>query len=195
MKTIKGYVIIKGKEYRDERAAEYKIGTMHGKENSEDRIESLEKGLKKKEKEIESVKERLSDLDESSNNKINKLNDIIDVYEEERDEAREVVKAQIENADTEASLEAVKEAQDRREAALKDRAARLEEAEAGEYKKGYADGVADGVRKISEITQKDRDGAMKIAMVAAASHSTPEVIKELANGTKALTEGTTDSED
>lgn len=195
MKTIRGYVILKESEYQGIRGELFRDGFKDGKEDAQDRIESLEKGLKKKNKELENCKEDMEQLEADMTKEILRLRETVEVYEEERDEAREVVKAQIENADTQSSLEALKDGLDAREAKLKDRAARLEEDEAGEYKKGYADGVADGVRKISEITQADRDGAMKVAMVAAASHSTPEVIKELSNGTKALTEGTTDSED
>ena len=90
-------------------------------------------------------------------------------------------------------LEAKQEGLDRKEAKLKDRETRIGVEEDGEYKHGYADGVADGVRKISEITQKDRDGAMKIAMVAAASHTPVANIKEI-NSELQLTTGDTDKE-
>ena len=184
MKTIKGYVVLKETELRELEVQQYDDGVKDGESFTEDRIESLEKGIKKKEKTIEILDRELGDA-----------NLRVEVLEEERDDVRDVVKQQIANADEESSLQAIKDGLDKREAKLKDRAARLEEDEAGEYKKGYADGVADGVRKISEITQEDRNQAMKVAMVAAASHSTPEVIKELSRGTNQLTEGITDSED
>jgi hypothetical protein len=119
----------------------------------------------------------------------------IDILNKERKNARDLTAQRIELEDREARLEANEESNQRRIEFLNDLEAKIGDKEEGQYKTGYADGVADGVRKINEITAQDRENAMKVAMVAAASHSTPEVIRELNNGTKALTEGTSNKED
>lgn len=119
----------------------------------------------------------------------------IDILNKERKNARKLTSKRIELEDREALLEANEESIERRIEFLNDRETKIGDKEEGQYKMGYADGVADGVRKINEVTAQDRENAMRVAMVAAASHSTPEVIRELNNGTKALTEGTSDQED
>ena len=57
-----------------------------------------------------------------------------------------------------------------------------------DYKKGYADGISDGLRKIHEITAEDRNNLAKIAMISAGSHTTIENMKEINNEFR-LTEG------
>lgn len=112
---------------------------------------------------------------------------------EDRDDVREIMNAKMEVEDARAFFDKREELLDNREVALDEREKRIDDKEEGRYKAGYADGVADGVRKINEITAQDRENAMKVAMVAAASHSTPEVIRELNDGAKSLTEGTSNS--
>lgn len=53
-----------------------------------------------------------------------------------------------------------------------------EEIEA-KYQVGYSDGLADGLRKIHEITAEDRKNSMQVAALAAASH-TPGAAKQIA---------------
>lgn len=119
----------------------------------------------------------------------------IDILNKERKNARDLTAERIQLEDREAELESKEESLERRTEALNDREAKIGDKEEGQYKTGYADGVADGVRKINEITAQDRENAMKVAMVAAASHSTPEMIREINNGSKMLTEGTSNKED
>ena len=151
------------------------------KETKEDkdakRIAELEKAVRNKDSKIE---KQQFELDQAR--------EMIGVYEEERDDVRNVVKQSILNADKEAVLEAKKEALDAKAAQLREKESQINDQEEGSYKKGYADGVADGVRKINEITQKDRDGAMKVAMVAAASHTPVENMKEVNNALR-ITDG------
>lgn len=142
------------------------------------------------EEKVESQKAQIKEL----NRKLKRQATEIEALEEDRDEVAEVVKQKLENDNTVVILEAKKEALDRLDKELKDRESKVGKKEDGEYKKGYADGVADGVRKINEITAVDRENAMKVAMVAAASHSSPDVIKELNSNVKGLTAGTTDQE-
>lgn len=49
------------------------------------------------------------------------------------------------------------------------------------YKTGYSDGLADGLRKIHEITAEDRKQAMQVAALAASSH-TPDAASKVADG-------------
>ena len=144
------------------------------------KIEALSDKLEKKNAEVKSLTKNNRDLAIQ-----------VEVLEEDRGDAREVVTMKMKNDDMEALLAQTKELQDEREARLKDRESKLNSKEEGRYKEGYADGVADGVRKINEITAKDRDNAMKVAMVAAASHSTPAVVKEVMD-VKSLSSGLED---
>lgn len=194
MKLIKGYAILSQKELNEALREEYKRGKDYGERDSKSRVESLERGLARKDKEIEKLTETHEDQVDKLNRTVEKLEATVETYEADRDEAREVVKAQMEAEDMKVMLETKKEGLDRREAKLKDREARLGEEEEGEYKRGYTDGMADGVRKISEVTAQDRENAMKVAMVAAASHSTPEVVKELNSNVKSLTAWGSDQE-
>lgn len=194
MKLLKGYAVLSQKELDEALRNEYKRGQEVGAKDSKARIESLETGIERKDKTIAKLEKKFEDYEESTERQIENLEAKIEVYEEERDEARDVVKEQIKNADMKEMLEAKKEGLDAKEAKLKDRETKLGTEEDKRYKEGYADGVADGVRKISEITATDRENAMKVAMVAAASHTSPEVVKELNGNVKSLTEGTQNTE-
>lgn len=183
--NIFGTVVLTEKELNNKVESRYhegvKAGIEKGEASSKKRLEDLEKSIEKKNKEIERIKENAEEAEESANRQIERLEAKIEVLEDERDDVREVVKKTMENEDLAAVLAAKKEGLDKREAKLKDRESKVGQEEEGEYKRGYADGVADGVRKINEITAGDRENAMKVAMVAAASHSTPEVIREVTN--------------
>lgn len=205
MKLVKGYALIKQTELDDALKNAEVEGAKKGEKSSKARIVELEKGLEKKTRELEKANdkhelelEKINDNHNATTSKLNRKIEIaetkVDILEKERDEVRDVVKQQLDNDDKEMVLDARKDSLDSKEAALKDRENKLESKEEGRYKTGYADGVADGVRKISEITQKDRDNAMKIAMVSAASHTPLQNIKEI-NSEYRLTAGTEDSED
>lgn len=103
------------------------------------------------------------------------------MLEKERDEVREIEKQSLKNADTVAILKAKEESLDRREKLLDKREEKLADAEETKKMAAYADGLADGLRKAHEITEKDRENALKVAMVSAASHTSPETMKELNN--------------
>lgn len=162
----------------------------YGAENSKKYV----KGLKKDISHLEETLEEERAEAERSDRKIQILETNIEVLEEERRDVRAVTQQYIENGDQLAAMASKKDSLERKEAKLKDREDRLGEEEEGEYKRGYADGVADGVRKINEVTAKDRENAMSVAMMAAASHSSPEVVKELNNNVKSLAEGTENQE-
>ena len=174
MKLIKGYALISQSELESELLHAEKRGMDKGAKESKKRLEDLEKSVEKKNKEIERLKENAEEADESANRQIERLEAKIEVLEDERDDVREVVKKTMENEDLAAVLTAKKEGLDKREAKLKDRESKLDSEEESNFKKGYADGIADGLREISRITQQDRDNAMKVAMASAASHTPVE---------------------
>lgn len=194
MKLFKGYAVLSQVELDKALKEAEDKGAKNGEKSSKARIVELEKGLDKKTKDIEKLTDNYETKVERLTRKLEKVEAERDVLAEERDDTREVVKQQLDNDDKAAVLEARKDSLDNKEAALKDRENKLESKEEGRYKTGYADGVADGVRKISEITKGDRDNAMKIAMVAAASHTPLANIKEI-NSEYRLTEGAENSED
>lgn len=191
MKLIKGYTLISQSELEDSLLHAEKRGVDKGSKESKKRLEDLEKSVEKKNKEIERIKENAEEADESANRQIERLEAKIEVLEEERDDVREVVKKSMENEDLAAVLTAKKEGLDKREAKLKDREAKLADEEDAKSKASYADGLADGLRKAHEITQKDRENAMKVAMVSAASHTPAETMKEL-NNVHQLTAGSSE---
>lgn len=178
MKLVRGLSLLSEKELKGKIESRYQEGVKAGQSKNKTQVENLEKAVERKTKDAEKLKTFQKDLELK-----------IEELEAHQDAVREIVKKDIQNKDMAAILEAKKDGLDTREAKLKDRAARLAEEEAGEYKKGYADGVADGVRKISEITQGDRDNAMKIAMVAASSHTPVANMKEAMDVNHQLTEG------
>jgi cell division protein FtsB len=159
-----------------------------------DLVKRLEKEYKVRFEEQEKANDALTRKNARLTTEVKDLKDTVDVYEGERDKVRDIVKQQLINDDTANTNAAIKETLDAREAKLKDRESKIGLEEEGEYKRGYADGVSDGVRKINDITQKDRDNAFKVAMVSAASHTDPRIVSEI-NNVQALTAGTTDSEE
>lgn len=179
-KLFNGLVVLTQAELTERAKEQYRDGVEEGKKTSKTRIESLEAGLERKEKLATKLQTQVTELKE-----------IIEVHEEERDKARDVVKQQIKNEDLESMLEAKQEMLDEREARIKDQLTELDSAESKVKQSAYADGLADGLRKAHEITAQDRENAMKIAMVSAASHTPTETMKEL-NNVHQLTAGSSD---
>lgn len=187
MKFIKGYKLISQEGLSKlETDAE-----VRGAKESKQRIDELKRSIEKKNGEIDHLRQQQEDLCETAKRQIERLEAKIEVLEEERDNVREVVKKSMENEDLAAVLAAKKEGLDKREAKLKDREAKLADEEDAKSKASYADGLADGLRKAHEITQKDRENAMKVAMVSAASHTPAETMKEL-NNVHQLTAGSSE---
>lgn len=65
---------------------------------------------------------------------------------------------------------------------LTKREERLEELENDEYKKGYSDGLADGLRKAHDITREDRKYMTMIAMSTNQSKAIESSVKALEGG-------------
>lgn len=171
----------------------YKEGWDEAKATYADRLEANDKAIKSKNKQIKNLQEDLQEQESDYERKISSLETKIEVLEEDRDEVRDVLKKEIEVNDRESAVIALKEGLDKKAAKIKERESQLDSEEESNFKKGYADGIADGLRKISEITAKDREDAMKIAMVSAASHTPTANLKEL-NSVHQITAGSTDSE-
>ena len=182
------FMIISRKKLEDELADAYGSGAEFGEENAQERLEQNAKTIKDKNRSIKRLSDELKDATELHEDELNRLQKKIELFEEQREELRDAYKTQVENDDKAAALEAIKEGLDRKQAAIRDRESKLNSEEEHNYKKGYADGVADGLRKIGEITAKDRENAMKIAMVSAASHTPTANLKEL-NDVHKLTDG------
>lgn len=133
---------------------------------------------------LREAKQTIKDLKED----LKRTKTQVSVLEEEREEHREMYLLKLANEDVSRALDARRDSLRKDEKRIEEAEANLANAEEGNYKKGYADGVADGLRKVHEITAEDRENAMKIAMVSAASHTSTDNLKELNNVHK-LTEG------
>lgn len=168
----------------------YRKGFKAGEGHAKERLENLEKAIERKTRELEKLNRTHGNVIDDKNEEIERLTAKIEVLEDERDDIREVVKKSMENEDLTAVLSAKSEALEARQEALNERESQLGDKEEKNYKSGYADGSADMARKIGEITQADRDNAMKVALVSASSHTPVENMKEINANVKSLTSGT-----
>ena len=184
MKFIKGYKLISQEELSKLEAD----AEARGAKESKQRIEELKRSVGKKNSEIERLRQQQDDLHETAKHEIERLEAKISVLEEERDDIRKIEQQSLKNADTVAILSAKEDSLDRREKSLDERENKLADAEETKKMAAYADGLADGLRKAHEITEKDRENALKVAMVSAASHTSPETMKEL-NSVHQITAG------
>ena len=178
---IKNTVIISESELNSKLSERYRDGVEAGTEKQKVQIKDLKKAVANRDDQIAELKENHELALKKKNREIERLEAEVDVYENDREEARELIKTTIKNEDQAAALEARKESLDAQAATLKDRESKLLDKEDRAQKAAYADGLADGLRKAHEITEKDRENAMKIAMVSAASHTPTDNLKELNN--------------
>ena len=173
---------------QDERDEAYNRGYEDGKDKFASEVEELEESVDEKNAENKKLRKQ-----------VEYTNAEISVLREDKTKARDVIAQKLANENTAADLNAREDSIIKREAKIRNREDLLESRVSTEddkrYKEGYADGVADGVRKISEITQVDRQNAMDIAMVSAASHTKPEIVKEVLDGSKAIKPSLTNKED
>ena len=141
---------------------------------------------------ISEVEELQETVDENKatikkkNREIANLNVELEVLNKQKTDARDVVTKRLANENVAADLKAREELVAKRESKLAEREEKVVTTEIStkdsQYKAGYADGVSDGVRKIGEITQQDRDNAMDVAKISAASHSNSETVKAVLDG-------------
>ena len=190
---IKNTVIISESELNSKLSERYRDGVEAGSEKQKVQIKDLKKAVANRDEQITELKDQQAVELKKKNREIERLETEVEVYEADREEARELIKTGIKNEDQKAALDARKEQLDAKESTLRSRESNIDSKEETNYKKGYADGIADGLRKISEITQGDRDNAMKIAMVSAASHTPTANLKEL-NSVHQITAGSSNSE-
>lgn len=176
MKKFKKYVLMTHEELAEHVSGRYEDGLDEGKA----RIEQLEKALERKSKAYEKLDREYDDQEKA-----------IRVLQDERDDVRDIVKKSMDNKDLAAVLKTKEEHLDRRAQRLNELEQQIEDTESKQYKEGYADGVSDGVRKINEITAQDRENAMKVAMIAASSHTPVANLKEL-NSVHNIATGTAD---
>lgn len=145
--------------------------------NEESRTAQLERANKKKSAENKELREEL----DSAKTRIS-------VLEKEREDVRKVEVQRLKNEDKEALLLAEAEIIAGRKKRLDQREAELDNEENKLKKVSFADGMAEGLRKAHDITKEDRKDAMKVAMVAAASHTPLDTVKEI-NSVQQLTAG------
>lgn len=155
---------------------------------AEEYIKELKNLLSEEHAKTEALSKKHNDTEEAKNRVIERLETKISALEEDRADMLKVEKQSLKNADTAAILEVKKKGLDRREKSLDERENKLADAEETKKMAAYADGLADGLRKAHEITEKDRENALKVAMVSAASHTSPETMKEL-NSVHQITAG------
>lgn len=177
-----------------ERAA-YKDGKEYCKALCDDTIEAQKKELKRLRRAVEKHNALVEDLKEDHKAETTRLLSRIRILEQERRDYSELVEEQLRVEDMQAVLQTRQDLLEQRENRVSERESLVEDTENGRYKEGYADGVADGIRKINEITQKDRDNAMKVAMVAASSHTPVANMREINSELRQLTASGQDSED
>lgn len=190
---IKNTIIISEEKLDKQLQTRFQEGIAVGIDKSATQVKDLKKAVKNRDAQIETLTEDAEADSRDKLRKIERLEAEVEVYEADREEARELIKTGIKNEDQKAALDARKEQLDAKESTLRSRESSIDSKEETNYKKGYADGIADGLRKISEITAKDREDAMKIAMVSAASHTPTANLKEL-NSVHQITAGSSNSE-
>lgn len=132
-----------------------------------------DKEISKLESKVELVTQQLEDMKKSR--------DYFQGLKNDRDEIERNKKVlKIEKED----LEEDKKLYEHRLARLSKRESRLEVEENDEYKKGYSDGLADGLRKAHDITREDRKYLTMIAMSTNQSEAIKTSQKALEGGFK-----------
>jgi len=155
---------------------------------------AIETGKNNSKKQISELKAQVSKYKVNEiklNNKIELQDAELKVLRDNKASNIKLAKKEIDLDYRESVLAKNEDIQSEKSKELADRAKNIDSEEEANYVKGYADGVADGLRKVHEITAKDRDNLSKIAMVAAASHTNTETMKEI-NHEFRLTEGSAD---
>jgi len=173
---------------QDERDEAYNNGYEDGKSEYKAEVDELQETLDEKNATLKKKNRHISELEVE-----------LEVLRKQKSDARDVVTKRLANENVAAELKAREDLVAKREKKVEEREEKVSTAEVDEkdknYKSGYADGVADGVRKISEITQVDRQNAMDVAMVSAASHTQPETVKAVLDGSKAIKSSLANKED
>lgn len=165
-------MLISSSEYK-QLQADAKVGNRF-KEEKRIKIKELRKSLGRKNENIEALNIKITSRDES----IRSLLEFKSAHEK-------TLKKQIELDSRQATIEANEQSVKDREKDFETAGKKIAEIEKRNYESGYQDGVADGLRKVHEITAEDRRMVMQVAALSAASHSdgaTQEIAKEIVKG-------------
>lgn len=155
--------------------------------------EAFREGYKDAEKSYKNQIDSLKDGKENLERRLERANAKTKVLQEDRDDVHEVMRQKMLNADERTALKTAREILDNRVKELEKREKVIDSKEEGNYKKGYADGVSDGLRKIHEITAEDRQNLTKIAMVSAARGTDPAAVEGVTSALR-LTQGSENTE-
>lgn len=161
------------------------------KEKSDKRVDDaklvhrLEKGrLEKEIRDKEIINDRLTSKTELLQSKIDDIEKERDYFKGLENDRDAIEREKKFNTTAKADIEDDKKELEHREERMKKRAERLETEENDEYKKGYSDGLADGLRKAHDITREDRKYLTMIAMSTNQSGAIKEAQKALGGGFK-----------
>lgn len=131
---------------------------------------------------IEKLEHKLATVKDISDQKLADLEKQRDYYQELEINADAVEKSMREVKLAKVDLKADQDELFHREERLKRRFSLLEEEENQQYKAGYSDGLADGLRKAHDITREDRKYLTMIAMSTNQSNAIKEASKLLKEG-------------
>lgn len=132
-------------------------------EDSKSQGRQQTRALKKKNEEIEELREEITVYKDLENTRNNLISETIELEAQKK------------------LLEAKEKQYSTFEKELKSAKADAKADAESKYQTGYSDGLADGLRKIHEITAEDRKQAMQVAALAASSH-TPKAASKIAQG-------------
>ena len=150
-------------------------------EKLKDQLDVANSTIKTMRKQKNDMAEYIEELSEKHEEKVEKLEGRIEVLEGLKNESIKLQKKEIDLETKQALLDAktssAVEVKKQLEVERSEYAEELEKRQRG----WYADGLADGLRKVHEITAEDRKQAMQVAALAASSH-TPDAAAVIADG-------------
>lgn len=134
---------------------------------------------RQRDEEIEGLEKDIDDLTNEKQETVEKLEATIETLQQQVEAAQELKKRSIELDNRETVIEAQEVNAKNFKTKLVEAKAEGEKVAEDRFRAGYADGLADGLRKAHEITAEDRRAGMQIAALAAASHQ-PDATKQIA---------------
>lgn len=117
------------------------------------------------------IKKHLSELKRNHKKEITKISKEVTELTEENKALVQLNNDAVQVKVLKLELDETKKVLDQKEKALEKKSKAIEEKKTADYKSGYQDGVADGLRKGYDLTASDRQNMASIAALAAASHS------------------------
>lgn len=182
---------------RESELTEFKRKNASSSEYHKGVIEDYKKTIENLEEDKKTLTRQNRAQQRRNDEKVEVLNEQLEAYEALQTDRLQVEKDKIELDSRDEMLtakEAAYESFAKELKKVKEEAKTVADAAA---KEGYSDGLADGLRKIGEITAEDRKQAMQVAALAASSH-TPKAALKVAEGIRgdmmALNSGEDDEE-